>query len=142
MLGMPHRYNSSGRRHYDAFFLQTLPNLTTTPGAAHPAATGAAAARRLRHGAAAAASASAGTARHMGAAAAAGAALQYSVLANQTAIHGLPAAISQVVHPHPPGPCSAALGAMLPRRCSSVFFTTSLSPRARRKSLACFQGEC
>lgn len=66
------RYNSSSR-HYDAFFLQGLPpRANLTRGAAAAAAAGMPAAAEQ-----------------------APAVLQYSVLVNQTAIHGLPAAITQ-----------------------------------------------
>ena len=66
------RYSSSSR-HYDAFFLQGLPpRANLTRGAAAAAAAGMPAAAEQ-----------------------APAVLQYSVLVNQTAIHGLPAAITQ-----------------------------------------------
>ena len=77
------RYNSSSR-HYDAFFLQTLPpNLTAASTAAARAA-----------GAGAVPGGWAGPAERYGTDPAAE--LRYSVLANQTAIHGLPAALTQV----------------------------------------------
>lgn len=79
------QWYDSGSRHYDAFFLQSLPpNLTAAAGGAPLAAQPAQ--------------------------------LQYSVLANQTAIHGLPAAITQVQSCLPAclPPPAAALPAALP----------------------------